>query len=116
MALKTSTAYGQSCRSGTSYSHEFSDSGYSLHFTRYWFGHGDDAVEVSSQHGAGGSFPYTATPVAVGVSAADLANLVQEVNNLRETLGQTQRTNVALQDRVKTLETGQTRMEAQLTS
>uniref|UniRef100_A0AAV1UAX4 Uncharacterized protein n=1 Tax=Peronospora matthiolae TaxID=2874970 RepID=A0AAV1UAX4_9STRA len=36
VALKKSTAYGQSCRRGTSYSHEFSDSGYPRHFTRYW--------------------------------------------------------------------------------
>ena len=34
---KLSTAYKQSCRRGTSYSHEFSDSGYPRHFTRYWY-------------------------------------------------------------------------------
>ena len=48
------------------------------------------------------------------VSAAEHAELVQEVNSLRETLGQTQRMNDALQDRVKALEMSQTRMEAQL--
>ena len=76
--------------------------------------HGGDAVAVSSQHGTVGSLACLATPVAVGVSAADHVNLVQEVNSLRETLGQTQRMNDALQDRVKALETSQTRMEAQL--
>ena len=72
--------------------------------------HGGDAVAVSSQHGTVGSLACLATPVAVGVSAADHVNLVREVNSLRETLGQTQRTNVALQESVKALETGQKRI------
>ena len=35
--FKPFSAYGQSCRRGISYSHEFFDSRYPRHFTRYWY-------------------------------------------------------------------------------
>ena len=52
--------------------------------------------------------------MAVGVSAAAHEALVHEVNGLRETLGQTQRTPDAVQARLSTFGTSQTRMEVQL--
>uniref|UniRef100_M4BY86 Uncharacterized protein n=1 Tax=Hyaloperonospora arabidopsidis (strain Emoy2) TaxID=559515 RepID=M4BY86_HYAAE len=77
-------------------------------------GHEDDVVEVPSPNGTGGSFAVQETPVAVGVSAASHEALVQEVNSLRETLGQTQRTLDAVQARLSKFETSQKRVEVQL--
>ena len=76
-------------------------------------GHDDD-VAVPSPHGTGGSLAGQATLVAVGVSAAAHESLVHEVNSLRETLGRTQRTIDAVQARLSTFETIQTRTEVQL--
>uniref|UniRef100_M4C2D5 Uncharacterized protein n=1 Tax=Hyaloperonospora arabidopsidis (strain Emoy2) TaxID=559515 RepID=M4C2D5_HYAAE len=73
--------------------------------------HDDVFVEVPSPHGTGGSLARQATPVAVGVSAAAHEALVQEVKCFLETLGQTQSTPDAVQARLSTFETIQTRME-----
>uniref|UniRef100_M4C4B7 Uncharacterized protein n=1 Tax=Hyaloperonospora arabidopsidis (strain Emoy2) TaxID=559515 RepID=M4C4B7_HYAAE len=77
-------------------------------------GHDDDVVAVLSPHGTGGSLAGQSTPAAFGVLAAAHEALVHEVNSLRETLGQTQRTLDAVQARLSTFETIQTRMEVQL--
>ena len=57
---------------------------------------------------------FQATLAAVGVSAVTHEDLVQEVNSLRETLDQNQRTLDAIQARLSTFKTNQTRTEAQL--
>ena len=77
-------------------------------------GHDDDVVAVTYTHGSGDSPARQATPVEVGVSVASHEALFHEVNSLRETLGQTQRTLDAVQARLFTFETSQTRTEAQL--
>ena len=77
-------------------------------------GHEDDVVEVPSPNGTGGSLVGQAMPVAVSVSAAANEALVHEVNSLRETLGQTQRTLDAVQARLSKFETSQKRVEVQL--
>ena len=76
--------------------------------------HDEDVVAVPSPHGTGGSLACKATPAEVCVSAVVHEDLVQEVNSFRETLGQTQRTHDAIQARLSTFETNQTRTEAQL--
>ena len=74
-------------------------------------GHEDDVIVVTSQHGTGGSLAHYKTPVSAGMSAAAHADLVHEVNSLRETLKQIQRTLDAVQDRLLTFETSQKRTE-----
>uniref|UniRef100_A0AAV1TXD0 Uncharacterized protein n=1 Tax=Peronospora matthiolae TaxID=2874970 RepID=A0AAV1TXD0_9STRA len=86
--------------------------------------HDDDVVEVPAPHGTTNSLAYQATPVAVGVSAESHAELVKKVEDLRETLGQTQNALGEARSRLATLEGDrarlqmmeslQTRVEAQL--
>ena len=76
--------------------------------------HDDDVVAVTYLHRTGGSLARQATPVASGVLAAAHAALVQTVNSLRETSNQTKSTLYAMQARLWTFETSQTRTESQL--
>ena len=95
---------------GISYSHELSESGSPDTFT----GHDDGVVAVTFPHRTGGFLARQATLVETGVLAAAHATLVHEVNSLRETLGQTQRTLGAVQALLLTFETSQTRTEMQI--
>ena len=74
-------------------------------------GHGDDVVAVPLHIKL--EVPLLA-PMAAGVLAVAHAALVQEVNSLRDNLGQTQRTLDVVQAFLSTFETNQTRTEAQL--
>uniref|UniRef100_A0AAV1TW54 Uncharacterized protein n=1 Tax=Peronospora matthiolae TaxID=2874970 RepID=A0AAV1TW54_9STRA len=86
--------------------------------------HDDGVVEVPAPHGTISSLAYQATPVAVGVSSEIHAELVKKVEDLGETLGQTQNALCEVQSRLETLEgdcarlqmmeSRQTRVEAQL--
>ena len=76
--------------------------------------HDDDVVAVSSQYGTRGFLDRQSTQVTPCVSAADRADLVRELNTLRETLGLTQSTLDVVQALLSSLETNHTRTETQL--
>ena len=76
--------------------------------------HGGDVSGESSPHGTERSPAHQATPVEAGVSAQVHADLVHEVNRMRETLALTQSVLEAVQTRLKVLEQHQPRLEGQL--
>ena len=77
-------------------------------------GHDDDVVSGVSPHGTGGSLAHRAPSVEVGIPKEEHEKVLLELRGLRETLGKTQSVLVATQARVEALESGHTRMEAQL--
>ena len=78
------------------------------------YGHGDDFSRESSPHGTERSLAHRSTSAEAGVSAQAHADLVLEVNRLRESLAQTQSTLDAVQTRLQVLEQHQPRLEGQL--
>ena len=76
--------------------------------------HGDDVSGELSPHGTERSLAHQATPVEAGVSAQAHADLILEVNRLRETFTQTQSLLDAVQTRLQVLEQQQPRMEGKL--
>ena len=77
-------------------------------------GHDDDVVSGVSPHGTGGSLAHRAVSVEVGLPEEEHEKVLLELNGLRETLGRTQTALDATQALVRALESGHTRMEAQL--
>ena len=85
------------------------------------FDRDDDASEAVAPHGTEGSLAHRATPVEAGTSVqahTELekahAELVQEVQGLRETLAQTQSASDAMLARLQAVERQRPRMEGQL--
>ena len=77
-------------------------------------GHDENVVSGVSPHGNSGSFAHRAASVEVGVPKEEHEKVLLELNGLRETSGKTQSALDATQARVQALESGHTRMEAQL--
>ena len=77
-------------------------------------GHDDDVVSGVSPHGTGGSLAHRAASMEVGVPKEEHEKVLLELSGLRETLGKTQSALDATQTCVQTLDSGHTRMEAQL--
>uniref|UniRef100_M4BF53 Uncharacterized protein n=1 Tax=Hyaloperonospora arabidopsidis (strain Emoy2) TaxID=559515 RepID=M4BF53_HYAAE len=77
-------------------------------------GHDDDVVSGVSPHGTGGSLAHRAASVEVGVLKQEHEKVLLELSGLRETLGKTQSALDATQACIQALESGHTRMEAQL--
>ena len=75
---------------------------------------GGDVSGESSPHRTERSLAHRATPVEAGVSAQAQADLVLEVNRLRETLSQAQSTLDAVQTRLQVLKQLQPQMVGQL--
>ena len=78
------------------------------------FDRGVDVFVEVSPHGTERSPDHRATPAEAGVSAQEHADLVLEMNRLRESLAQTQSTLDAVQTRLQVLEQHQPRLEGQL--
>ena len=82
----TSTTYGQSCQSGTSYSHEFSDLGYHTASPGHSVDLSDDAASEASLHGIVRFLAQREASEAVKLLVQSHEDLVSEVKCLRETL------------------------------
>ena len=74
----------------------------------------DDVVLGVVPHGIGGSLAHRAASEVVGIPKEEHEKVLLELSGLRETLGQTQSAFDAMRARVRALELGQARMEAQL--
>uniref|UniRef100_M4BEB3 Uncharacterized protein n=1 Tax=Hyaloperonospora arabidopsidis (strain Emoy2) TaxID=559515 RepID=M4BEB3_HYAAE len=77
-------------------------------------GHDDDVVSGVSTHGTGGFLADRAASVEVGVPKEEHEKILLELNGLRGTLGKTQSALDAKQACVQALESGHTRIEAEL--
>uniref|UniRef100_M4B2M6 Uncharacterized protein n=1 Tax=Hyaloperonospora arabidopsidis (strain Emoy2) TaxID=559515 RepID=M4B2M6_HYAAE len=77
-------------------------------------GHDDDVVSGVSPHGTGGSLAHRPASVEVGVPKEEHEEVILELSGIRETLDKTQSALDVTQARVQALESGHTRMEAQL--
>ena len=74
----------------------------------------DDVVLGVVPHGIGGSLAHRAASEVVGIPKDEHEKVLLELSGLRETLVQTHSAFDAMRARVRALELGQARMEAQL--